>query len=127
MAKKKSPYRSPLTKDITRDNWKEVLMPKLKSMTVDEIMALRYDMGEMEKLGKQLSGLLKEILIARLGDSMEYESDTIGLALSRVVQYRAGGLDRDRILEDMGQNFVDNYTKDGTEYEVMTIKPLSRS
>lgn len=88
------------------------------------MIAISYDMAEMEKLAKQLRGFLKEVIMPRLSNNpdedVNFENDNFTVdVLNRV---RAGGLDRDKILEEMGEDWVEEHSKESTEYKEMRIR-----
>jgi len=108
-------YKHELTKELTPDNWKEKL--NLSALDVDDIVELLYDMRKMEGLGKKIGGFLKEVLRARTDDE-----DYAGRMFDVLFKdgYREGNLDVDLITEEMGEEWVENHRKSGTDF--VTIK-----
>ena len=111
-------YHSPITKLLNRDNWQDNI--PIQNLTLPELAALRYDMTEIEKLGKQVAGFLREIIINRMGKDDHFDSAfTIDVADG----FRAGGLDRVRLLEEYGEQWINKYSSEPSEYKVLRIKP----
>jgi hypothetical protein len=92
-------YTSPLTKDLTPENWKEKL--------------------DLDNLS--LGGYLKEIIKIKMPDD---EYDSINWHLERNERTRAGGLNKELIEEEMGEDWVAEHTKEPTEYTELRMTRL---
>lgn len=108
-------YSHKLTKELTPDNWQDKLNPQ--ALSVDDLMALLFDMRKMESLSKKIGGWLKEILKTRT-DCEDYDGDYF--AVHFVDGYRQGGLDVDALTAEYGEDWIDKWRKEGTPY--VTIK-----
>jgi hypothetical protein len=109
-------YTHPLTKDLTPDNWKDKL--NLDDLSVDDLIELLKDLRAMENFGKKLGGFLKEVIKVRCEGQEEYEGRKLWAFFKE--GYREGGLDVELITEEMGEEWVENHRKEGTEF--VTIK-----
>lgn len=109
-------YTHPLTKELTPENWKEKI--KLDSLSLTEVADICADLNSMEKFANKVAGFLKEYLKAHMEDD---ELDTEYWHLARSKRERAGGLDRDAILEEMGEEWVIDHSKEPTEYIELRI------
>ena len=109
-------YVHPLTASLTPDNWKDKL--NLAELTVDDLLELLKDCRSMENFGKKLGGFLKEVLKARCSDMDEFDGRKVYAEF--VDSYRAGNLDDEAILEEMGEEWFEAHRKEGTEF--ITIK-----
>jgi len=111
-------YVSPLTAGLTPDNWQEHV--NLASMSLDETMDLLGDFKAMEAFGKKLGGFLKEAVKSKMPeDEMEYTGTHFYVVLSE--RTRVGGLDKERITEEMGEDWVEEHSKEATEYIQMNL------
>lgn len=118
MAKK---YAHPLSKELNPDNWKDKI--NLKELTLEELIDLEGDMKQMEKLGKALGGFLKEAIRARMPeDETAWQGTVYWVEFSE--GYRQGGLDKDKLLEDYGEEWLAGYTKEGTEFTTMRVRRI---
>ncbi len=106
-------YISPITSQLTPDNWQEKI--NLKDMSLDEMTDLFGDLKAMEALGKKVGGFMKEACKAHLPEG---ESEFVGSHFQFVLndRYRAGGLNKDKIAEEMGEDWIEEHTNPGTEY-----------
>ncbi len=111
-------YDHPLTKTLTPDDWKDQL--NLDQLSTDDLTTLLGDFKAMESFGKKVGGFMKELIKARMPEG-EDEYDGPVFHIQRNHRVRAGGLDRDRITEDMGEEWVENYSKDPTEFDEIRI------
>ena len=114
-------YTSPLTSKLTKKNWQDTI--DLKTMSLDDMINLAGDMRDMESLGKAVRGYLKEAIVARFPDK-ETEHSTKKWTVTPSDRVRKGGLDEARILEDMGEQFVEKYRKEPTEYMELRFKEV---
>ncbi len=105
-------YIHPLTSSLTPDNWKDKI--NLDDMTVDDLVELLKDCRVMEAFGKKLGGFLKEVVKARCEGLEEYDGRKIYAEF--VPGYREGNLDGDLVLEEMGEEWVEEHRKEGTPY-----------
>ena len=111
-------YEHPLTKTLTPDNWKDEL--NLSALSLEDLSTLLGDFKAMEAFGKKVGGFIKEIVKGRMPEG-EDEFDGPVFHIQRNHRFRAGGLDRDRIQEDMGEEWVEEYSKEGTEYDEIRV------
>ena len=109
-------YVHPLTAGLTPENWKDKL--NLNDLTVDDLLELLKDMRSMENFGKKLGGFLKEIIKARCEGMPEYDGRTIFALFNE--SHRDGNLDLDKITEEMGEEWVEDHRKEGSDF--ITIK-----
>ena len=117
----KKKFTSPLTSTLTPDNWKDKI--NLQDMSLDEMVNLMGDARTMQKLGKLLDGFMKEAVMARMPEGEdEYATDYWEIYVEE--KERAGGLNRDKILEEMGEDWVFDHTKDPTEYFQVSCKAV---
>ena len=106
-------YISPLTAGLTPENWKERINPA--DMTLDETMELLKDLKTMEAFGKKVGGFLKEVVKGKMPDGeMEYTGSRFIVNLNE--RSRSGGLDKDKILEEMGEEWCEDRMKPDIEY-----------
>ena len=114
-------YTSTLTAKLTPDSWKEKL--NLKDLSLDDVVDLIGDFKEMKKFATQLEGYLKEAIAAKMPEGeTEYRGSHWQVMFNHRV--RAGALDKDRIQEEMGDEWVTEHTKPATEYVEMRMKPI---
>ena len=111
-------YKHPLTKELQPDNWKEKI--NLDDLTVDDLMEILFDMRKMEGLSKKIGGFLKEVIKARCKDMEEYDGRSIFAEF--VPGYREGNLDTELILEEMGEDWVEDHRKEGTPFTTIKLK-----
>jgi len=106
-------YVSPITAGLTPDNWEERI--NLKDMSLDEMADLWGDLKVMEKLGEKVGGYMKEACKARLPEG---ETEFIGTNFRFELndRSRAGNLNKDLILEEMGEDWVEEHLNPDTEY-----------
>jgi len=109
-------YNHALTKGLTPENWKEKVI--LEALSTDDIVDLLADMRAMENFGKKLGGFFKEVLKARCPDMEEY--DSVHFFVQFKTTERVGGLNTELIQEEMGEDWVEEHRKDGSEF--VTIK-----
>ena len=109
-------YTHPLTAQLTPENWKDKL--DLDALSLVELANICGDLNHMEKFAKKLSGYLKEILKSKMPDD---EMDTEFWHLARNERERAGGLDRESILEEMGMEWVEEHSNPSIEYTELRI------
>ncbi len=109
-------YNSPLTAGITPDNWEEKI--NLSELSLDDMVDLLGDFKAMESMGKKLGGFMKEVVKARMPDD-EYENARwIAIKNQRS---RKGGMNEERLTEDMGEDWVESYRKPNIEYEELRL------
>lgn len=114
-------YASALTSTITPDNWEEKL--ELPKLSLDDITDLIGDFKRMEALGKKLTGYLKTAARARMPiDEDFYEGPNWALQFNP--RSRAGGLDEEKILEDMGEEWTEAHRKPPIEYTEMRVSAV---
>ncbi len=115
-------YISPITATLTLDNWQGKI--NLADMNLDDTMDLLGDLKAMEAFGKKVGGFLKEAVKAKMpeGDT-EYYGNNFCVVLSE--RYRAGGLDKEKITKEMGEEWVEDHSKEGTEYTELRLKSWS--
>lgn len=114
-------YASPLTAKLTPDNWDEHV--NVASMSLDDILDLMGDLKKMEALAKKVGGFAKEALKAKMppGDT-EFVGSNFQVQLNDRV--RKGGLNRDLITEEMGEEWVEDHSNPPTEYTEVRVKPV---
>ncbi len=114
-------YKSSLTAGLTPDNWKETL--NLRELSLDDLTNLVGDFKSMEKLGKQLSGYLKEVIRAQMPEDEDfYEGPHFAIQFNP--RTRAGALNEDLIKEEMGEEWVEDHRKPPIEYTEMRVNPV---
>jgi hypothetical protein len=111
-------YTHQLTKDLTPDNWKDKL--NLAALSVDDLVDIFGDMKSMERFSKQIAGFLREVIDSRMPEG-EDEYATPNFIIVRNFRERAGGLNRELIEEEMGEEWVADHCKPGTEYTELRI------
>lgn len=113
----------PLTKKVTKDNWKDTINPA--ALSLDEAVDLYADFKAIEAAGKMIGGYLREIVRSKMPDAPE--PVYVGTHYSVQVNYRsrAGGLNKELILEEMGEAWVEEHSLPPTEYEELRIKPVT--
>lgn len=116
-------YDSPLTAKLTADNWKEHL-GDVDRFSLDELIDILGDMKKVKGFATMVEGYLKEIVKARMPDDA-YESPR--WVLERNLRVRAGGLNRDLILEEMGEDWVEEHSNEPTEYTELRMKRKEES
>ncbi len=105
--------------ELTPDNFKELLNPKqLNAMQLVDILG---DVKAEATFLKKVDGYMKE-LIAATQDEDEFEFEASRFFVTRVSKARFG-LSKDLVLEDMGEEWVDNHSTT-TDYFEMRIKPI---
>ncbi len=115
-------YISPMTASLTPDNWKELIQPT--SMTLDETMALLKDLKTMEAFGKKVGGFLKEVVKGKMPEGeMEYVGTRFIVNLND--RSRSGGLDKDKILEEMGEAWCEDRMKPDIEYTEVRLTEVT--
>ena len=88
---------------------------------MDDLTDLWGDMKKMEAIGKKLGGFLNQVCRARLPEGeTEYYGSRWGFELAE--RERKGGLDEEKILEEMGEAWVEQHRKPPTEYVEMRLK-----
>ncbi len=112
-------YTHVLTKELTPDNWKEKL--NLNDLSLDELISIWGDLKSMEKLAKQVGGFLREVVGPRLPEDAY---DSTHFHTERTEHVRVGSLNKDRILEDMGEDWVEDHTNAPTEYTQIKVTRL---
>ncbi len=112
-------YTSDTTRGLTEENWQAKVQAIQKAHPKDDepLLDLLGDVRAVQKLFKKVEGYLKEIINLGEGD---FTTDYWDVTLSK--RYREGGLDMDRVREEMGSNWITSYTKDGTEYDELRLK-----
>lgn len=114
-------YKSSLTAKLTPDNWKEEL--NLKELSLNDLTDLVGDFKSMEKLGKQLAGFLKEVIRAQMPEDEDYYEGP-HFAIQFNPRTRAGALDEEKCLEDMGEAWIEDHRKPPIEYTEMRVKAV---
>ena len=114
-------YTHPLTKELTPDNWKDKL--NLNALSTDELTSIFGDLKAMEALAKKVGGYLKEVIKTKMPKGEDVFTGT-NFAIERTFSYRAGGLDRDRCLEDMGEDWIEEHSKEGSDITTIRCKRI---
>ena len=106
-------YLSPLTNVLDPNKWQEQI--NLKNMDVEEMLCLWSDMKVMEAMAKKVNGYMRTALQARLPEGEDtWTSDCVDF-----ITTEQGGrvtYDHERKLEDMGEQFMQKYQKQGEPY-----------
>jgi len=114
-------YTSPITATLTPDNWQEKI--NLADLSLDDALDLLGDLKAMEAFGKKIGGFMKQAVRAKMPDDEEepiYANERWQVAVN--LRSRKGGLDEDKITEDMGTEWVEDHRKPPTEYEELRLK-----
>ena len=109
-------YMSPLTKDLTPENWLEQI--DLQKLNLDELIDIYGDMKVMEKMSKAITGFLKEAIVARMPED-DYES--VNFAMTRIERERTS-LDSTRVKEEMGMTWYEEHCKSTSYIELRIAK-----
>lgn len=109
-------YKHPLTAQITPENWQEKL--NLQNLSLEDISTLLGDFKAMEAMGKKLAGFLREVALSRMEDD-EYEGPYF--ILERSTQWRSGSLDKELIMEEMGEEWIETHSKEGQDVTVLRV------
>jgi len=114
-------YSSALTATITPDNWEDKL--QMRNLSLDDITNLIGDFKAMEKLGKMLTGYLKVAARARIPEDEDSYAGP-NWALTFNPRSRAGGLDEEKITEEMGEAWTEDHRKPPIEYTEMRVSAV---
>jgi len=114
-------YVSPITSKLTPDNWEDHI--NIAAMSLDELTDLLGDFKKMEAFGKKLGGFFKEAVKGKLPPG---EREYVGTHFQFVIneRSRAGGLNKDLILEEMGEEWVADHSLPPIEYEELRLSPV---
>ena len=116
-----SKYKSPLTAKLTLDNWQDHIKPD--QMSRADMLDLWGDCKKLEKLGKQLGGFLKEVLLSQLPEGEDYfESDYF--LFERKFGERVGTFNKERFIEEYGEDVYYSFLNDPTETITCYVKEL---
>lgn len=113
-------YESPLTAGLTPDNWQEKINPK--DLSLSDVSDLIGDFQSMFTFSKKMLGYMKEIARGKMGDDMEFVGPHWELV--RNFRTRAGGLNKELILDEMGEDWVIEHSKPEIEYEEMRVNRI---
>ena len=110
-------YLSKITGTLTLKNWEDKLTTK--KLSTDELARIAYDLNQRQKRDKKMEGYVKELLRPSIPNDplQDMELSTADVRLVLIDRERAGGLDKDRIQEEMGDNWVAKFSKDPIEYQ----------
>ncbi len=111
-------YTSSITGGLTPDNWKDKI--NLSDLSLDDLTDLLGDLKAMEALGKKVGGFIKEAVYGRMPDDV-FEHATNNFAFVINERTRAGGLNREKITEEMGEDWVVEYSNPSTEYRELRM------
>lgn len=111
-------YISPLTSGLTPDNWQEKI--NLQDLSLDDLTDLLGDLKAMEALGKKVGGFVKEAVYGRMPEDV-FEHATNNFAFVINDRTRAGGLNKEKILEEMGEDWVEEHSNPPTEYKELRM------
>ncbi len=111
-------YVSPITSKLTPDNWQDQL--NLKDLSLDDLTDLLGDLKAMEAFGKKVGGFIKEAVYGRMPDNVT-EHTTPNFCFVINERTRAGSLNKEKILEDMGEEWVEEHTNAPTEYKELRM------
>lgn len=102
-------------------NWKEHVNPK--DMSLEDALDALGDAKELKKFWTQMEGFLKEIVKSKMPEGeMEYVGHHFQVVLNERV--RAGGLNKELIIEEMGEEWVEEHTNEPTEYLELRLNRL---
>ncbi len=114
-------YRSELTKSLTPEGWQEQI--NLKDMSLDDMLDLLKDLKVMEAFGKKVGGYMKEAVKGRMPEgAVDYSGPRFIVAIEHVE--RKAGLDEGRLVDDMGEEWVEGYRKDPIEYDQLKLSEV---
>lgn len=118
-------YVSPITSELTPDNWKDLINPA--DLSLDEALDILGDFKAMMAFAKKLEGYMKQVTRAKMPEDDFNEPEYTGthFSISVAQRSRVGGLDKDKITEEMGEEWVEEHSKPATEYEVISVKPIA--
>lgn len=117
-------FVSPITPALNQDNWEEMINPA--DLSLDEATDLLADLKKLEAFGKKVGGFVKELVRAKIPMD-EYEEGYYAgthFTVSVKQRTRAGGLNKPLILEEMGEEWVEEHSMDPTEYSEVRVKPI---
>ena len=114
-------YISPITRGLTPDNWQDKI--NLASLSLDDVIDLLGDLKAMEAFGKKVGGFIKEAVKAKMPEG---ETEHIGkhFHIQLNTRVRVGGLNKVKVLEDMGEAWVEEYSNPPTEYVELRLKRI---
>lgn len=110
-------YIHPRTKDLNPDNWKDKL--NLDDLSVDDLLELMKDFKTMENFGKKVAGFLREIVQSRCEGLEEFDGRKTYTTFTP--GFREGNLDVEKCTEEMGEEWVENHRKDGSNFTTVKI------
>ena len=115
---------SGITEDLNQDNWEELINPA--KLSLDDAIDLLGDLKALEAFGKKVGGFVKEMVKAKMPedehDTPMYTGTNFEVKINQ--RTRAGGLNKPLILEEMGDDWVEEHSMPPTEYSEVRIKRL---
>lgn len=104
---------SKYTDNLTSDNWQEKLQPK--HMSLEDALDAFGDVKIQLSLYKKLEGFMKEVVKSKMPEG---ETEYTGLHFMVVLneRSRAGGLNKELLTEEFGQDWIEEHSKEPTEY-----------
>lgn len=115
-------YVSPITGTLTPDNWQDKINPK--DLSLEDALDILGDFKSMMAFTKKLEGFMKQVVRSKMPDEDEPEYTGRHFSVAVSLRSRAGGLDKPKILEEMGEDWVEEHSKPPTEYEEIRVKPV---
>lgn len=100
--------------------WDELLADE--ALTQDDFIEIYADFRDLEAFGKKVKGYLREVVNARLIDDEHITKHNVKVV--RTHRVRKGGLDRELILEEMGEEWVEEHSKPDTEYDELRVSRI---
>lgn len=111
-------YESTVTAGLTPSNWEEKI--NLQELSLDDMLDLLGDLKKMEAMGKKLGGFMKEAVKARMPEGeTEYDCPRWAVALKDCS--RKAALDEDKIVADMGEDWMEERRKPNIEYTELRL------
>ena len=118
-------YISPFTQTLRPDTWQDQINPA--TLSLDEAIDLLGDFKAMEAFGKKVGGFFKEVVKSKMPEDEHGEPEYTGSHFHVQVRQRsrAGGLNKPLILEEMGEDWVEEHSMPPTEYDELRVKPIT--
>jgi len=117
-------YISPITAGLTPDNWQDKVNPA--DLSLDEALDLLGDFKAMVAFGKKLEGFVKEVVKSKMPDDDEPEYTGTHWYVQVNHRTRKGGLDKEKITDEMGEDWVEEHSKPNTEYDELRLKAVEQ-
>ena len=105
---------------IIQDNWQEKL--DLNALSQDDLVEILADFKDMERFTKKVTGYLKEAESVRV--TQDDYTTPHNVRIVRNHRTRKGGLDREAILEEMGEEWVEDHSLPDIEYTELRVSRI---